>query len=131
MSAQNATYDIKWGKPDGTQGLACDEQGGSWPALPTCVNTSFTGYGTDDALLPLVVAPLVPPFLEHGVGLVCVPLVPFRLSLVALEELRCCPVVESWTLSSVVASGVQTAQCQRLFRTEDFLACFHWARAPG
>ena len=45
MSAQNATYDIKWGKPDGTS-LACDNSGGSssWPALPTCVNTSFGGY---------------------------------------------------------------------------------------
>ena len=43
MSAQNATYDIKWGKPDGTS-LACDNSGESWPALPTCVNTSFRGY---------------------------------------------------------------------------------------
>ena len=43
MSMQNATYDIKWGKPDGTK-LACDESGSSWPALPTCVNTSFGGY---------------------------------------------------------------------------------------
>jgi hypothetical protein len=43
MSAQNATYDIKWGKPDGTP-LACDNTGASWPALPTCVNTSFRGY---------------------------------------------------------------------------------------
>jgi|EP01043_Picozoa_sp_COSAG02_P037180 hypothetical protein len=43
MSAQNATYDIKWGKPDGTP-LKCDNTGASWPALPTCVNTSFPGY---------------------------------------------------------------------------------------
>ena len=43
MSVQNSTYDIKWGKPDGTS-LACDNSGASWPALPTCVNTSFRGY---------------------------------------------------------------------------------------
>jgi hypothetical protein len=43
MSVQNATYDIKWGKPDGTP-LQCDNSGMSWPALPTCVNTSFRGY---------------------------------------------------------------------------------------
>ena len=42
MSAQNATYDIKWGVPDCTQGLVCDRTAGdSWPALPTCYNTSF------------------------------------------------------------------------------------------
>ena len=40
MSVMNSTYDIKWGKPDGTS-LAC---GLEWPALPTCVNTSFPGY---------------------------------------------------------------------------------------
>ena len=36
MSMQNATYDIKWGKPDCTS-LACDHSGtgAGWPALPT------------------------------------------------------------------------------------------------
>ena len=45
MSLQNATYDIKWGKPDQTS-LLCDASGtgAGWPALPTCVNTSFGGY---------------------------------------------------------------------------------------
>ena len=44
MSAQNATYDIKWGKPDGSSVVACDKSknGSSWPALPTCVNSSFS-----------------------------------------------------------------------------------------
>ena len=38
-------YDIKWGKPDQTS-LLCDASGtgAGWPALPTCVNTSFGGY---------------------------------------------------------------------------------------
>lgn len=39
----NSTYDIKWGKPDMTA-LACSTNGTDWPALPTCVNTSFPGY---------------------------------------------------------------------------------------
>ena len=45
LSLQNATYDIKWGKPDQTP-LLCDASGcgAGWPALPTCVNTSFGGY---------------------------------------------------------------------------------------
>lgn len=45
VSLQNATYDIKWGKPDQTS-LLCDASGtgAGWPALPTCVNTSFGGY---------------------------------------------------------------------------------------
>ena len=84
MSLQNATYDIKWGKPDQVcdrhyclepastsqriltkpdsschlspprSSLTFDDQtsllcdalgtGAGWPALPTCVNTSFGGY---------------------------------------------------------------------------------------
>ena len=45
-SLQNATYDIKWGKPDLAASLLCDDSGtgAGWPALPTCVNTSFGGY---------------------------------------------------------------------------------------
>jgi hypothetical protein len=45
MSILNASYDIKWGKPDITP-AKCDASGSgaSWPALPTCVNTSFGGY---------------------------------------------------------------------------------------
>ena len=45
MSAQNATYDIKWGKPDGSSVVACAKNGSSWPALPTCYNSSFASGG--------------------------------------------------------------------------------------
>lgn len=45
MSMQNATYDIKWGTPDGTAGLVCTRNGSAWPALPTCMNTSFASGG--------------------------------------------------------------------------------------
>ena len=41
MSAQNATYDIKWGKPDGVP-LACGT-GDAAVAPAYCVNTSFHG----------------------------------------------------------------------------------------
>jgi hypothetical protein len=44
MNVLNSTYDIKWGKPDCGPDK-CDQSGDSWPALPTCVNTSFSGYG--------------------------------------------------------------------------------------
>ena len=42
MNANNATYDVMWGVPDGA-GLSCSASG-HHPYLPTCVNTSFPGY---------------------------------------------------------------------------------------
>jgi hypothetical protein len=45
MSAQNATYDIKWGKPDGSSVVACATNSSSWPALPSCYNSSFASGG--------------------------------------------------------------------------------------
>ena len=42
MNANNATYDVMWGVPDGA-GLNCSASG-HHPYLPTCVNTSFPGY---------------------------------------------------------------------------------------
>ena len=42
MNANNATYDVMWGVPDGA-GLNCS-RAGQHSYLPTCVNTSFPGY---------------------------------------------------------------------------------------
>ena len=50
MSAMNATYDIKWGKPDGTS-LKCDNTGASWPMIShrtgtipsAAVSSAFSG----------------------------------------------------------------------------------------
>ena len=61
MNALNATYDIKWGKPDGTPAL-CTGNGSEWATLPTCVNTSFSRSGVyygnwsmiNDAAMPRV-----------------------------------------------------------------------------
>ena len=54
MNALNATYDIKWGVPDGADlpsAPACGACGGGgignvtdWSVFPTTVNTSFPGY---------------------------------------------------------------------------------------
>jgi len=43
MNVLNSTYDIKWGKPDGTA-AQCTHNGSQWDRFPTCVNTSFSGY---------------------------------------------------------------------------------------
>ena len=44
MNANNATYDVLWGVPDGA-GLNCSASPNHPHAyLPTCVNTSFPGY---------------------------------------------------------------------------------------